>query len=145
MTTKPKGFTLTMDRVLAAPPERVFRAWTTPREVERWIAPNPDMPTTAELDVREGGSYTITMGPYVVRGRYTEIAPNEKLAFTWKWDGAEDPREMLVTITFERRPDGGTNMRLHHENLPTTEQRDNHATGWTGSFARLEEHLAAAE
>jgi uncharacterized protein YndB with AHSA1/START domain len=88
VTTKPKNITLTMDHTYRAPPERVFRAWTHQDEIVQWVAPDPNMDTTAELDVREGGAYVIHMGPYTVRGTYEEVVPDEKLVFTWRWDGA---------------------------------------------------------
>lgn len=143
MTTKPKNITLTMDRTYRAPPERVYRAWTDQREIAQWVAPNPEMETTAELDVREGGDYVIRMGPHTVRGTYQEIVPDEKLVFTWRWDGAEAAGHMLVTVTLDETPDGGTNMRLFHESFPSEESREQHDQGWTGSFARLEEHLTS--
>lgn len=144
MTTKPKNITLTMDRTYRAPPERVYRAWTREDEIVQWVAPDPNMDTTAELDVREGGEYVIHMGPYTVRGTYEEIVPDEKLVFTWRWNDAEAPGHMLVTVTLEEAPGGGTNMRLFHENLPSDESREQHTQGWTGSFARLEAVLADA-
>ena len=142
MTTQQKNITLTMDRTYAAPPARVYRAWTEPGEIVQWVAPNPEMDTTAELDVREGGEYAIHMGPHTVRGTYQEIVPSEKLVFTWRWDGAEGPGHMLVTVTLDETSDGGTKMRLFHENLPSEQSREQHNEGWTGSFARLEQHLA---
>lgn len=144
MTTTPKNITLTMDRTYNAPPKRVFRAWTREDEIAQWVAPDPSMDTTAELDVREGGEYVIHMGPHTVRGTYREIIPDEKLVFTWRWDGAEAPGHMLVTVTLDKAKGGGTNMRLLHENLPSDESREQHDQGWNGSFARLEKHLSDA-
>lgn len=73
MTTPTQDFVLTMERTLGAPPDRVYRAWTDEAEVTRWIAPDPSMPTTAELDVRVGGTYVIHMADFVVRGVYREL------------------------------------------------------------------------
>ncbi|MEX2501979.1 MAG: SRPBCC domain-containing protein [Trueperaceae bacterium] len=144
MTEPAQDLVLTMERTFAASPDRVYRAWTDEDEVVRWIAPSPEMPTTAELDVREGGRYTITMGSYVVRGVYRELAPGRKLVFTWRWDGESD-HEMLVTVAFEATSSNGTRMRLEHVRLPTAEQKANHEQGWTGSFARLEGYLGATD
>lgn len=144
MTTTPKNISLTMDRTYEAPPSRVFRAWTQPDEIVHWVAPSPDIDTTAELDVREGGAYVIHMGTHTVRGTYREIVPDEKLVFTWRWDGAEGPGHMLVTVSLVAAAGGGTKMRLFHENMPNEQTRDQHEQGWTGSFTRLEQHLTEA-
>lgn len=141
MTTPTQDLVLTMERTFAAPPDRVYRAWTDEKEVTQWIAPNPEMPTTAELDVRVGGAYVIRMGDYVVRGVYRALDPGVKLVFTWKWDGDASDHDMLVTVTFEPTADDGTLMRLVHERLPDEAERVNHEKGWTGSFARLEGYL----
>lgn len=143
MNTQAKPLTLTMDRTYDASPARVFRAWTRSEEIVHWVAPNPEMETSAELDVREGGSYVIHMGPYTVRGTYEEIVPDRKLVFTWRWDGAEHVEPMLVTVALEETAGGGTKMRVFHERFPTEQERDNHNQGWTGSFARLEEYLTS--
>lgn len=107
MTTKPENITLTMDRTYKASPQRVYRACTRKDEIVQWVAPNPDMDTTAELDVREGGAYVIHVGPHTVRGRYEEIVPDEKLVFTWRWDGADAQGHMLVTVSLTPAEDGG--------------------------------------
>ena len=58
MNERPSTYELTMERTLAAPPERVFRAWTEPVELARWFAPNPELPTEAEVDLRVGVART---------------------------------------------------------------------------------------
>jgi len=137
------NFALTLERVLAAPPERVFRAWTNPAELTLWFAPNPDLPVAAELDLRVGGAYRIRMGHHEAFGAYVAIEPPHTLAFTWRWASEPDADATVVTVSLAPLGDG-TLLTLRHERLPTEAARANHDAGWTQSLARLVEHAAAA-
>ena len=70
---------------------------------------------------------------HIAIGEFREVAPPEKLVYTWSWeqgmDGIDEMRETLVTIEFIDRGDS-TGMILTHELLPTEEIRDQHAQGW---------------
>ena len=96
-------------RRLAAPRERVFQAWTEAAHLQRWFFPtvNGDVISHAEIDLRVGGHYRITMctaGGEVaamVGGTYHEVHPPTRLVFSWAWQAPEsDPSETLVTVEF---------------------------------------------
>jgi uncharacterized protein YndB with AHSA1/START domain len=78
-----------------------------------------------------------------MRGEYRELQPDKKVVFTWRWedDGNWKGRFSVVTVELEER-DGGTELRLTHEQLPSEESRDNHAEGWNGTLDKLERLLA---
>ena len=83
---------LTITRRFAASPGEVFLAWTDPARIGRWIGPRGISAEAKHMDVRPGGAYEIAMhlpsGEIkTVRGIYREIRPNERLVFTWAWDG----------------------------------------------------------
>ena len=126
---------LTMNRTLAVPAERVWRALTDPAALAAWFWPQRFAPT-AKVDLRVGGRYRID-GPAVgmaVSGEYVTVEPPSKLAFTWRWDG--EPDETLVTI--ELIPVGaGTELALRHERFTDDATRDNHAQGWHDCLDRL--------
>jgi uncharacterized protein YndB with AHSA1/START domain len=130
---------LTMNRTLAVPTERVWRALTDPAALAAWFWPQRFAPT-AEVDLRVGGRYRID-GPAVgmaVSGEYVTVEPPHKLAFTWVWDG--EPDETLVTI--ELTPvAAGTELALRHERFGDDASRDNHAQGWRDCLDRLPEYL----
>jgi uncharacterized protein YndB with AHSA1/START domain len=100
---------LVLTRMINAPREKVFKAWTDAELLKQWFAPLPYTTPHAELDVRVGGANLIVMrGPdgneFPNRGVYLEIIENEKVvvtdAFTKAWEPSEKPF-MTVILTFE--------------------------------------------
>lgn len=136
MNERPSTYELTMERTLAAPPERVFRAWTEPVELARWFAPNPELPTEAEVDLRVGGAYSIRMGRHEVVGTFVTIDALRTLAFTWRWASEEGGAETLVTVSLAPAAHG-TRLTLRHERFESEEERSNHEDVWGRSLARL--------
>ena len=104
---------LVLTRLIAAPREKLYRAWTEPELLKRWFAPKPYTTPMAELDVRPGGANLIVMrGPdgrdMPNRGVYLEVVPNQRLVFTDAYVSAWEPSAkpfMTVILTFE--DDGG--------------------------------------
>ena len=100
--------TLTIERTYAAPPERVFDAFTSEEVMRRWWHAGHDWETPeARVDLRIGGEVRVLMRDphedteYGGGGVYTEIEPPSRLAFTWIWDDDRDQVEQLIVIDFE--------------------------------------------
>jgi uncharacterized protein YndB with AHSA1/START domain len=132
---------LEVSRTLAAPPERVWRAFTEPAALAAWFWPERFGPT-AEVDLRTGGRFRIA-GPRVgmaVSGDYVEIEPPKRLVFTWQWDG--EAEQTLVTVTLVAVADG-TDLTVVHERFADDTSRDNHVQGWSDCLDRLPAWLAA--
>ncbi|MDB6074396.1 MAG: polyketide cyclase [Verrucomicrobiaceae bacterium] len=100
---------LVLTRLIDAPREKLFRAWTQPDIMMQWFTPPPWKVTKAELDVRPGGSQMVLMsGPDRMEmpcfGVYLDVVENERLvwtdAYTKAWEPSEKPF-MTATITFE--------------------------------------------
>jgi uncharacterized protein YndB with AHSA1/START domain len=99
---------LVLTRLLDAPRDKVYQAWTQPEVMKRWFAPKPWTTPKAELDLRVGGGNAIVMADetgteYPNRGQYLEIVPNEKIVFTDAYVGDWVPSEkpfMTVHLTF---------------------------------------------
>ena len=131
-------------RTYNASPDRVYRAWTDPALVERWLAPRPYRCQEVALDVRVGGHYRIVMvnpengNTPVIGGVYEVVEPGKKLAFTWRWETWRD--DSRVTVEF-LPTDTGTEVRLRHEQLPSDSEREGHVTGWTACLDQNEEVL----
>jgi uncharacterized protein YndB with AHSA1/START domain len=125
------GFTL--EQTYAAPAERVYAYFTDPELLVRWFCPNPDLPTTAELDVQPGGGWRVEMGDWVVGGSYVEVEPPSRLVFTFDW---EDDDEGATTVTVQITPEGdATRLVLEHEEYANDSA---HEEGWLLTLARLD-------
>ena len=143
------ALSLTITRLVAAKPERVFAAWTTAEALKRWSAPSDAMTAVAEVDLRVGGRYRIHMSSpdgreYLVTGVYREIVPPRRLVYTWFWETDSSLGEMLITVEFHARGDA-TEIVLVHSQLPTEQALTAHRNGWTGCLVRLEQLLAGGQ
>jgi len=100
---------LLLTRLIDAPREKLYRAWTDASLLKQWFAPLPYTTPVAELDVRPGGANLIVMrGPdgkdMPNRGVYLEVVPNQRLVFTDAYVEAWQPSDkpfMTVILTFE--------------------------------------------
>ena len=141
---------LVISRVLDAPREMLWRAWTDPGILPRWFCPPPWGVSHAELDVRPGGANLVVMrGPegqeMPNRGVYLEVVENERLvltdAYVTAWEPSPKPF-MTVILTFEDAGPGRTlyTARVRHW---TAEDRQAHEamgfhTGWGVATDQLE-------
>ncbi len=107
-TTSTSGRDLVLTRIINAPREKVFKAWTDPELIKQWFAPKPWTTPVAETDVRVGGSNLIVMRSpdgkdFPNRGVYLEVVPTERVvftnAFTKAWELSDKPF-MTVILTF---------------------------------------------
>ena len=121
--------TLVLRRTFEASRARVFRAWITPRALERWLRPRGMNMTVRALDARVGGSFRFELenGSSII-GTYLQIVPPEKLVFTWS-AGAAPGRETVVTLDFLDRG-AVTEVVLTHEGLSSPERRARAEGGW---------------
>jgi uncharacterized protein YndB with AHSA1/START domain len=140
--------TLQIERTYDAPAEAVFEAWTSEEVLRRWFHAVHDWETTeAEVDPRVGGTVRVVMRDphkdeeYGGGGRYTEIDPPRRLAFTWTWDDPERNYQQLIEIEFEEA-DGATRVRFTQTGLWNEEELRSHERGWTSCFENLERALA---
>ena len=134
--------TLNVRRFIAAPRARVFAAFTNPDDYAQWIGPGPCKCVRLKLDAHTGGKFEVRMKTFDgsevdLRGEYLEVRAPERLVFTWQWIGEDwDKTVSQVTVDFFEL-DGGTDVQLTHERLPSATSRDHHAQGWSGSFDKL--------
>jgi uncharacterized protein YndB with AHSA1/START domain len=140
-------------RHFAAPRETVFRAWTERELFRRWFGPADMRVSRCELDARVGGAWMVTTEgaarSHTASGRFLEVAPPSRLAFTWAWHETADPssprtRETVVTVEFaDRGP--RTDMVFVQRLFTDRTGRDNHRVGWEASFTGLDRLLAGGE
>jgi len=114
-------------RVLDAPREAVFAAWTDPDDFCQWFGPEGFTCTIREMDVRPGGRARFDMASgdgtmYTNRFDYLEIVPDVRLVMDHGSDVDDDPARFRVTITLDEQADGKTVLTLRQLH-PTVEQR----------------------
>lgn len=140
-------------RVFDAPREVVFKAWTDPKQVQRWFGPRVFTNPVCELDVRPGGSWRVVMrGPdgteYPAVGVYREVVPPERLVFT---NNALDKEgnlllEGFTTVTFEAQG-AKTKLTLQTRAVGRVaiapQMLAGMEAGWTQSLEKLAGVLAA--
>jgi uncharacterized protein YndB with AHSA1/START domain len=138
---------LSIARLIDAPSPLVFKVWTTPEHMARWLGPKDFSAHAIRLDFRPGGAWSaVIRSPegedYPMGGTYREIEENRRIVFTFRWTGEDDP-DTLVTVTFEDM-DGKTRLTFAQTPFDTIESRDSHAEGWGECLDRLVAYILQA-
>lgn len=135
---------LEIRRVINAPRDRVYAAWTDATQLKEWFGPEKVRTRELIADARVGGEFRWDLinpegEEMTIRGEFRELKPDKKIVFTWKWDDDETWKNhtSIVTVELSDR-DGGTEVRLVHEKLPSEESRDRHSEGWNSVLDKLE-------
>ncbi len=141
---------LVITRLIDAPREKVFKAWTDPELLKQWFTPPPYLTTRAELDVRPGGSNFVMMrsaeGVDIPNhGVYLEVVENERLvvtdAYTKAWEPSEKPF-MTVVLTFEDE-DGKTRYTARVLHWTVADREAHEAMGFHDGWGIATDQLAA--
>lgn len=134
--------TLRLERLIAAPPEKLFALFTEPASLVKWWAPDGYEAHIDTIDVRPGGGWrTILRGAdgwIAASGVYRIVEPPHRLVLTWAWEDAAGTRghETEVVVTFEPAP-GGTHLVLVQRPFENQQVHDNHHRGWSASLDRI--------
>ena len=143
-----ENLSLEIKRLIKAPRERVYAAWTDPAQLKQWFGPENVQTRELIADVRVGGKFrwdlTNSEGEEMTcRGEYRELLPDKKIVFTWQWQDDEtwENHTSIVTVELDDRGDD-TELRLTHEQLPNEESRDGHTRGWNSALDKLEKFVS---
>ncbi|MCB0955676.1 MAG: SRPBCC family protein [Ilumatobacteraceae bacterium] len=114
-------------RVLDAPRQAVFAAWTDADAFCQWFGPDGFTCVVHEMDVRPGGRARFDMTAadgtlYTNRFDYLEVVPGERMVMDHGSDVDDDPSRFRVTLTFDEQADGKTVLTLRQLH-PSAEQR----------------------
>jgi len=105
---------LVLTRAFAAPPARVFAAWTRPELLMRWYGARGWRLVECTVDLRVGGAWRFVnrhpKGEAAFHGEYLEIVPPSRLAFTEIFDEFPDSVSWVTTDLTEE--DGKTRMSV---------------------------------
>jgi uncharacterized protein YndB with AHSA1/START domain len=134
--------TIRLHRVLAAKPEKVFRAFVEPDAVASWLPPYGFVCTVHELEAKVGGRHKMsfrnftTGGGHSFGGEYLEFIPGERLVYTDKFDDPNLPGEMKVTVEL-KAVSVGTEMTIEQEGVPDLIPPEACYLGWQECLQKL--------
>lgn len=131
-----------LHRVLRAPAERVYKAFTDKSALERWLPPYGFTGRIPEMDVRIGGGYRMffenfgTGSSHSFTVEYTELSPNERIRHVDRFDSEHLPGEMMVSIDLKAVL-CGTDIRIVQEGIPSVIPVEMCYLGWQESLEQL--------
>ncbi|HSX18482.1 MAG TPA: SRPBCC domain-containing protein [Candidatus Saccharimonadales bacterium] len=128
--------TVEVKRVINAPIDKVFRAWTEPKQMKQWYSPEGMTTPEASSENHKGGKYHVQMkmGDQIIDmdGEYLEFSEPNKLVFTWGHGST------TVSVDFKKVDENKTEVALKHTGFVDEESRAQHDDGWVGTFNKLE-------
>ena len=128
-----ESFVLRREVQIAAPPATVFAFLTDPDKIIRWMG------TDATVEPKLDGLYLVNVtGKDIAQGRFTEVIPVHRLAYTFGWKTRDNmpPGSSLIEIDLIEQQNG-TLLRMTHSGLPDAETCNDHEKGWTHYLGRL--------
>jgi uncharacterized protein YndB with AHSA1/START domain len=134
--------TVRLHRVIAAKPEKVYRAFVEPDAIASWLPPFGFLCTVHELDARVGGKHRMSFRNFTTGnghsfgGEYLELVPNERLRWTDRFDDPNLPGEMTVVVTLAA-VSVGTEMTVEQQNVPDMIPLEGCYLGWQDSLEKL--------
>jgi uncharacterized protein YndB with AHSA1/START domain len=155
--------TLTLTRILDAPREMVFEAWTQPKHLRHWWSPKGFTCPVSKVDLRPGGGYLNCMRSpegkdYWSRGVYREIVEPERIVGTDSFADENGnpvspesygmspdwPAEALIEVTFADR-EGKTEVTVRYSPVKPGSERDMCRQGWNECLDKLADYLASRQ
>lgn len=153
----PEDAIIVISRVVDAPRDLVFEAFTDPKHLTQFWGPRGFTGSRCEVDLRVGGQFRVDLrGPdgmsHPCTGVYREIVPPERIVYAGTGDddnpcGAGLPPRSLVTMTFAA--EGRKTKITVHTRLGSYADREaaiagGFSKGWNDSLDRLEDLLTQA-
>lgn len=134
--------TIRLHRVLAAKPERVYKAFLDPDAKVKWLPPNGFTGKMHHQDLKVGGTYKMSFTSlasgksHSFGGTFVELSPAARIRYTDKFDDANLPGEMHVTIDL-KKVSCGTEVTIVQEGVPDVIPAEACYLGWQESLQLL--------
>jgi uncharacterized protein YndB with AHSA1/START domain len=134
--------TVRLHRVLAAPPERVYRAFLDGAARAKWTPPYGFTATMHHSEEKVGGTYRMSFTNFTngkshtFGGTYVELVPHERIGYTDRFDDPNLPGEMRVSVTL-KKVSVGTELNIVQEGIPEVIPLEACYLGWQQSLAQL--------
>ena len=137
---------LLIERIFDAPPDLVFRVWTSPEHLMRWWGPKDFVTVVFDQDFRVGGAYRACIrdasgGDHWMAGTYREIVDGQKIVMSFRWEDGAWGVDNTVTVMFAALAGGRTLFRFHQAPFASLEARDSHTGGWSSLVDKLVAYL----
>src|SRR6185312_6468614 len=133
---------VSLQRVVKATPEKVYRAFTEQNAILSWLPPYGFLCTVQEMDVKVGGTYKMTFHNFSTGnghsfgGKYVEIKPNEFLKYTDTFDDPNLPGEMSTSVWL-KKVIVGTEIKIVQDGIPSAIPLEMCYLGWQESLEKL--------
>lgn len=137
-----KTGTVQLHRVLRAPPERIYKAFTDKGALERWLPPYGFIGTIDKMDVRVGGGYQMSFtnfgsaSSHSFSAEYVELVPHKRIQHIDRFDSKHLPGEMTVSIDL-KAVSCGTDVNIVQEGIPSVIPEEMCYLGWQESLEQL--------
>ncbi|WP_229429781.1 SRPBCC family protein [Massilia sp. ZL223] len=134
--------TVEFHRVLKSTPDRVYRAFTTPAALAKWLPPHGYVGTVHEMDARVGGRYRMsftnftTGNSHAFGGEYLELVPGERLRYTDEFEDPKLPGRMETTVSL-RQVFCGVEVKIRQDGIPAAIPAELCYLGWQESLELL--------
>lgn len=134
--------TVNLHRVLTAPPEKVFKAFTDPDAMASWLPPYGFVCQVHTMEMKVGGSYKMSFTNFTTGnshsfgGEYLEIVPNERLKYNDRFDDPNLPSEMITTVVL-KAVSCGTEISITQEGIPVAIPVEMCYLGWQESLEKM--------
>lgn len=134
--------TIRLHRVLAAPPERVYRAFLDPAALCKWLPPHGFTGTVHEMDAKVGGRYRMSFTNFGTGhaigfgGEYLELVENQRIRYTDRFDDPNLPGQLTTTVVLTA-VSCGTELQILQEDVPDAIPAEACYLGWQQSLALL--------
>lgn len=134
--------TVRLHRVLAAKPDKIYRAFIEPDALAKWLPPNGFTCTVQHFEAQVGGSFRMSFRNFTTGaghsfgGKYLELVPGELVRYTDRFDDPNLPGEVRVTVTL-RTVSLGTDITIVQEGLPDAIPVEACYLGWQESLRNL--------
>ena len=133
---------VSLHKVLKAPPEKVYRAFTEATAMASWLPPYGFLCTVHEMNVKVDGTFRMsfhnfsTGNGHSFGGKYLEVKPNEFLKYTDKFDDPNLPGEMITSVSLQKNL-AGTEIKILQEGIPSMIPVEMCYLGWQDSLDKL--------
>lgn len=134
--------TIKLHRIFAAPPEKIYRAFTDPQAKASFMPPYGFYATVLEDDPKVGGKHRMSFTNFTTGnshsfgGEYLELKPNELIRLTDRFDDENLPGEMTVTVGI-KAVSVGSEVNITQEGVPDVIPWDGCYLGWRESLEKL--------